>query len=154
MSLLTVPMAAPGATTLTNSAFWPEFQTQYLRAALRLDGTVTDVRLIDAAVQAMVSVNRDLRDWRSARQLDGYQSLEAVPAETVNGEHELVVLYRRAVLARTKASLIERYRDIDTTPAGDQKADRLEPAITDCYRDARFAIRDILGVGHTTVALI
>lgn len=151
---MTLPATPAGSVVIRNSAFWPEFTTATLRDTLRLDGTVTDARLVDAAAQAMVSVNRDLRDWRALQQLHGYQYLTEVPADCVDGTSELELLYRRAVMARVQASLMERMRDVDTTATGTDRADRLAPAITECYRDARFAIRDLLGTGHTTVALL
>jgi len=149
-----LPATNPATVVIHNSAFWPEFTTATLRDTLRLDGTVTDARLVDATAQAIVSVNRDLRDWRAPQQLQGYGYLTEIPADTVDGISELELLYRRAVMARVQASLMERMRDVDTTATGSDKADRLAPAITECYRDARFAIRDLLGIGHTTVALL
>lgn len=149
-----LPATNPATVVIRNSAFWPEFTTATLRDTLRLDGTVTDARLVDTTAQAIVSVNRDLRDWRALQQLRGYGYLTEIPADTVDGTSELELLYRRAVMARVQASLMERMRDVDTTATGSDKADRLAPAITECYRDARFAIRDLLGIGHTTVALL
>jgi len=149
-----LPAQTAEPVVIRNSAFWPEFTTATLRDTLRLDGTVTDARLVDATAQAIVSVNRDLRDWRALQQLQGYGYLTEIPADTVDGTSELELLYRRAVMARVQASLMERMRDVDTTATGSDKADRLAPAITECYRDARFAIRDLLGIGHTTVALL
>ena len=77
-----------------------------------------------------------------------------VEAEEINGESELKQLYLRAVYATTKANLIERYRDYDATGDGHKSADKLELSADDLYRDARFAIRDIIGETHTTVELI
>lgn len=54
----------------------------------------------------------------------------------------------------TKANLIEHYRDFDATGDGHKAADKLELSADDLYRDARFAIRDIIGQSHTTVELI
>ena len=54
----------------------------------------------------------------------------------------------------TKANLIEHYRDFDSTGDGHKAADKLELSADDLYRDARFAIRDIIGQSHTTVELI
>ena len=77
-----------------------------------------------------------------------------VEAEEINGESELKQLYLRAVYATTKANLIERYRDYDATGDGHKSADKLELSTDDLYRDARFAIRDIIGDTHTSVELI
>jgi len=144
---------APGQ-TITSAAFWPTFDTATIREAMRLDGTVTEDRLVNAAISAIGNVNRDLATWRKEREAEGAATLADVEAEEINEVSELVHLYRRAVYATTRANLIERYRDFDATADGHQAADNLEPTVADLYRDARFAIRDILGIGHCTVELI
>ncbi|MCO1344221.1 head completion/stabilization protein [Burkholderia multivorans] len=53
-----------------------------------------------------------------------------------------------------KATLIERYRDYDTTGDGARRADELEPQSDELRRDARWAISDIVGRPRVTVELI
>ena len=130
----------------------PEFDA--LRDAVRIDGTVTDTRLTHAAINAISSVNKDLSTWRQAQITAGAATLDDVADDEINGDRELKQLYLRAVYATTKANLIERYRDYDATGDGHKSADKLELSADDLYRDARFAIRDIIGESHTTVELI
>lgn len=141
-------------TTIRNTGFFPDVDLNDLRETVRLDGTVSHPRLYHAAVEAITSTNRDLREWRLLQQAAGYASLATVPAETIDDERELVILYRRAVYATTAANLRERYRDFDATADGHKTADALETPIDDLRRDARWAIRDLLGVARTTVELI
>lgn len=155
MSFITTsPLPEIVAAIITNSTFWPDIDLSQLRDAVRIDGTVTDERLTHAVINAISAVNRDLSVWRQEQQASGTATLVGAAAEEINGESELKQLYLRAVYAITKANLIERYRDYDATGDGHKSADTLELSTDDLYRDARFAIRDIIGDTHTSVELI
>lgn len=145
---------APDEGEITNSPFWPAISLPDLRETVRLDGTVTTARLTHAVVDAITSVNRDLADWRSARQAEGHATLAAVPSEVINNESVHLHSYRRAVYAMTRANLLESYTDYSATGDGVKGADAKIISSDDLYRDARFAIRDILGTTHNTVELI
>lgn len=142
------------ANIINSNPFWPEIDLDDLRQAARLDSSTVDRRLHFAAVDAISSVNRDLRNWRQQQQAAGYDSLAAVPAEIIGDESELVMLYRRAVYCLTEAGVRERYRDYDSTSEGQKKAEQAERPINDIRRDARWAIRDILGRTRCNAELI
>lgn len=145
---------APDEGQVTSDPFWPAISLPDLRDTVRLDGTVTTARLKHAVIDAITSVNRDLADWRRAREAEGVATLAAVPGEVINGESAYLHSYRRAVYAMTRANLLERYTDYSATGDGVKGADAKIISSDDLYRDARFAIRDILGTTHITVALI
>ena len=145
---------APDEGEIANSPFWPAISLADLRDTVRLDGTVTTARLTHAVVDAITSVNRDLADWRSARQAEGHTTLATVPSDVINNESVHLHSYRRAVYAMTRANLLERYTDYSATGDGVKGADAKIVSSDDLYRDARFAIRDILGTTHNTVELI
>jgi hypothetical protein len=154
VSFITSPSPEDETSIISNSQFWPDIDISVLRSAIRLDGTVTEPRLIHAVINAIAWVNQDLADWRKEQQAIGITSLANVEAEQINHESILIQHYLRAVYAMTKANLIEHYRDFDSTGDGHKAADKLELSADDLYRDARFAIRDIIGQSHTTVELI
>lgn len=140
--------------TLDNDGWWPDIDADHLRAAMRLDGSITNARLKVAAVNAMIAVNRELAAYKVREQANGHAALVDVPAVVITGESELVHLYRRAVYCSAGAELAERYRSYDATADGNQRADDLTPSVDEYRRDARWAIRDVLGNAHTTVELI
>lgn len=144
------PTTAPGE-DLTSSPFWPSINTGALRDVMRIDGDITEPRLKHAAITAIAQVNQDLAGYRAE---STHASLADVPAEQIAGVSKLVHHYQRAVYCLARANLIERLRDYDTTGKGDDRADALEQTITDLRRDARYAVRAILGTTHTTVELI
>ena len=147
------PTAADEA-TLANDGWFPYIDLAKLRATARLDGTVTPDRLRHSAVQGVLSVNRELGRYKDAQRAQGREKLEDVPAPKVDGKSAQVVLYLRAVYCSVQADLVERYRDYDTTGAGDKAADKLELRADDLRRDVRWAISDFLGIRRTTVELI
>jgi hypothetical protein len=150
-------LAAPAPTnlrTIVNDGFFPEIDVNTALAAMRQDGTATAERLRAALVDAVLSVNDDLRSWQAMQQAAGHMTLEAVPTGQIDGKPSHLHRYLRAVYCEARAGLIERYRDYDATAAGDRKAEALMQAVEDLRRDARWAISDIVGRSRSTVALI
>lgn len=145
---------AADETPLANDGWFPDIDLAKLRATARLDGTVTPDRLRHSAIQAVLSVNTELAQYKSAQLVLGHAKLEDVPAPEIDGNSAQVARYLRAVYAYAQADLIERYRDYDTTGAGDKAADKLELRDCDLRRDVRWAISDFLGIRRTTVELI
>lgn len=145
---------ADDETTLENDGWFPVIDLAHLRAAARLDGTVTPARLRHAALNAVASVNTELAAYREAQQAAGRASLADVPAPQLGGESVQLQRYRRAVYACVQADLIEHYRDFDTTGAGDKAAEKLELRVGDLRRDVRWAVSDLVGRRRTTVELI
>lgn len=159
MSLIALPpvdqeLPEPEGQEIDAGPFWPEQDTAQLRALAQLGGEVSEDRFREAALNAIIAVTRDLEDWRAAQVAAGYASLDAVPAQQVNGESAKIILFRRALLATIRADLAEVSRDFDATAAGDQRSARLEDVINDQRRNARWAIRDLIGRPRNTVELI
>ncbi len=144
-----------GSTTefiLTNDGWFPDIDATAARSALRADGSVTDVRLETALVNAMLSVNQDLNEFKADHQ--EHHSLASIPAAEINKTSRLVILYKRAVVCTAGAEIAERYRSYDTSASGDKNADALTDTADELRRDARWAIRDLIGRVRTTVELI
>lgn len=140
--------------TLSNDGFWPDIDADHLRAAQRIPANVTNPRLEVATVAAMISVNRELKAHKLQWLAAGHATLADVPAEQINGQSSLLILYQRAIYCSTSVEVSERYRSFDTTNSGDKNAEELTPTIDELRRDARWAIRDLLGIGRSTIELI
>lgn len=137
-----------------SGAFWPAINIESLRSAVRLEGNVTEERLRMAVVNAVISVNDELRQWRATQEAAGATSLAQVPGDQVDGQSRLVQLYRRAVYCNVGVEITERFRSYDATAQGNQRAEDLQPTIDELRRDVRYAISDILGTRRVTVELI
>lgn len=145
--------APPGADTVENDGFFPDIDLDQLRDTMRLDGTVTAVRLRNAAIAAVISVNDELQDWKAAQVAAGRAALAEIPP-SIGGVGVQLSRYLDAVYRTAKADLTERYRDADNTKDGDAQADQMECTIGDHRRAARWAIRAILGLSNSTIELI
>lgn len=149
------PVPTPGV--IENDGWFPDITLVDLRDAMRLDGTVTDARLVQAVVDAILHVNRELAQWQGQHAQAGIAALADVPATRINRESRLLAQYRRAVYSTAKADLIERYRDYDSTATSltDKKSmEWLDEAPGAQRRNAQWAIADIVGRSHLTVELI
>ena len=100
----------------------------------------------------MDSVNRELQAYKAEQVLAGAANLAAA------GDGRQPGRYLRAIYAHIQAELAEVYRDIDTTPHNDSKAERMreryEVKVDEHRRNLRWAIADLLGRPRTTVELI
>lgn len=139
---------------VTNDGWFPDVDPAQLRAQMRIRDGVTAERLREAILGAMISIGNNLAAWRAPHEASGRASLADVPAPQLGGESRLIVLYRRAIGALTKADLVERYRDMDLTGAGQRQVNDLDQSVEELRRDATHAIRDILGRTRTDVELI
>lgn len=139
---------------INTDAFWPSIDLDALRINLRIDSSVSTARLETAAINAAIHVNRELAGWRIRHQAAGIEHLADVASETINDISVQIHLYLRAIQASTAVEITERYRAFDSTNAGSRNAEDLVLNIDDYRRDQRWAIRDFLGRGRTTVELI
>ncbi|AOH83613.1 head completion/stabilization protein [Sphingomonas panacis] len=148
----------PASTTveapIANDGWFPDVDVASLRASLRLRDSVTPERLRGSALNAIITVGDQLVAWQAARAAAGHASLGAVPAPMLDGQSRLVLLYARAVAAYTKADLVERYRDVDQTAAGQRNVGELDSSIEELRRDGLHAVRDMRRVTRTFVELI
>lgn len=122
--------------------WWPDIDLQDARGVLRLTGTVTNARLLESLQNAVYAINAELSQWAALQ-----RDLEPVDLE----DQRLMDLYRRAVYFTAKAELSERYRDFDTTAAGERRAENLDDSIDESRRIVRWAISDILDKPRLTV---
>ena len=67
---------APG---IKNDGWFPDISPVEARAAMRMDGTVTDERLRQALINGMSSVNAELRAWKRIHEYKGFASMDMVP---------------------------------------------------------------------------
>lgn len=155
---MTFSVACPTPETpeaiITSSSFWPGIDPVRVRQDHRIDTGITPERLKAAVIEAIATTNGALYDFRTQQMLAGCATLAEVPAEEIDGTSVNVHRYYRAVGSLAKALLLERYRDIDTSPKGDRKADALTDPIDDCRRDHLNAIADIQRKSRSTVELI
>ena len=131
--------------------WWPAIDLADLRKCTRIDMTVTPERLRQAVVATVCTAMIDLQAWQEQQVQLGYTHLSQVPAPAVDGSSVRAIQYRTAIYAGTQALLLEQYRDIDTTAAGERRAEHINDRTGLAWRMMRNAISDLLGVSRWTV---
>lgn len=148
------PATDPASAVIANDGWFPDIDPALFREQQRIREAVTPARAREALIAAILAVGLDLAGWAAGHRAAGAAKLEEIAAPKIDGTSKLVLLYRRAVFTAAKAEVVERYRDIDITSAGQRKAEDLDPSVGELRRDSLFAIRDMLGVGRVAVELI
>lgn len=154
MSGLVATAPATGATEITSGDWYPPIELADARTILRVDGTITDDRMVECLMVAMSTVEDDLDCWQQQQVALGRATLADVPSKAFNGTSRLVLLYRHAVYCSAQAELIERYRNFDATAASNHRVADDCTTVDDYRRYVRFAVRDILGRPRSDVELL
>lgn len=140
--------------SITNDGFFPDISLSDLRHSQGLDHTITTIRLKQTAITAIGRINAELIEYKKQQQAENKTELSQIDDQVINGESLLIHHYNYAVYCFTHALLIERYRDFDATEKGIKKTESVIQTSHDLYREARYAIRDILSISHSTFELI
>lgn len=163
MSATFIPTVLPGdpapvvaaPAPIQTGGWFPAVDPALFRDEQRVDANaITDARVRQALISAIIRVGRDLEEWRLAQLMAGFATLDQVPAARIDDQSELAILYRRAVFTAAKAEIVERFVDVDLTGRGERSADQLDPTVAELRRDSVHAVREILGVGRMTIELI
>lgn len=140
---LVIPPAPYDEPVIKNTAFFPDIDPKRVREEMRLEQTVTPVRLRRAIKNGMAETNAELHEWRDLQVSAGFTRLEDVPTDELDGESVRVFHYFNAVCAMTTATLYERYRSVDASAKGDKKADSIDSTIDEMWRDMRWSVARI-----------
>ncbi|AKH88165.1 head completion/stabilization protein [Edwardsiella tarda] len=140
-----IPPDSQREPVIKNTFFFPDVEPRRIRDLMRLEYTVTPARMRDAICAGIAEVNAELVEFRERQMLLGFKTLDAVPAETIDGESVCCFHYLRAVSAMTAASLYERYRGYDASGKGEKKAESVEAVIDELWRDMRWSVSRLQG---------
>lgn len=138
---------------LANNGFFPDISLLDLRNAMRIDGIVTNDRLKHATIEAIITVNQDLKPLRQQAQAEN-KTLHELNDEMLNGEPVMEYQYKRAVYCLAVANLYERYRSFEATKEGHNKSDELLDTAGDLRRDYHHTVRTMLGEHRLIAELI
>lgn len=125
-----------------------------LRATMRIGTAVTDARLREATLKAMVTTLRDLFCWRTEQVLCGIEHVSLVPGPELDGGSWYENRWRTAVYNYACAELAETHRDVTATIDGSDRAEVKALSADDYRRDALHAVRDMLGITRIVAELI
>jgi len=149
-------------TTLVDQAiesdgFWPglsvtEFQKGYrLPAEYLVDMLVTDL------TTAMIEVNTDLANVKTILQVAGVSNLEAAAGADTPAQWSYaykVMLYKRAVYTRAKASLLTQFATVIRRDSAENLGKEAPERKETFLEFSQQAVRSLQGRGRITVALL
>lgn len=134
--------------------FYPPVEISKFRDAMRVDQAVTPTRVRDALRAGIMTVRVELASWAELQRAAGFPTLDAVDCDEVDFEPVYVLAYRRAVFSFAAAELTETHNAIAATKEGADRIELQNLSADDHRRNGIHAVRDILGVGRTSVELI
>ena len=140
---MVIPPPGAGEPVIKNTPFFPDVDPKRVREEMRLEQTVSPVRLRRAIKAAIAETNAELGEWRDCQLDAGCTTLADVPTDELDGGSVRVFHYFNAVYAMTAATLYERYRGVDATARGDKKADSIDSTIDEMWRNMRWSVARI-----------
>ena len=142
---------------IESDGFWPDLSVSEFQKGYRLPAEYLGDMLVAELTMAMIEVNTDLVTVKSILQGAGVSNLEAVagvatPAELAYAYK--VMLYKRAVYTRAKASLLTQFATVTRRESaentGKEQPERSETFLA--YSQA--AVRSLQGRGRMTAVLL
>lgn len=149
-----VEQSQPANDIINNDPFYPNIELTVLRNAMRIDSNVPNERLKEATLHAVLDVNEELTAFKAAQLEANVTTLANIQSVMIDNQNQQTHHYLRAVYCLAVATLYERYASYDLTNDGEKRMTMLEESIGDLRRDARFAIRTILGKPKITATLL
>lgn len=139
------PVQTPETRAIESGPFWPAVNLDHMRAARRIDNTITPERLFHAAAAAVSFVNGELKGLKIKALKKGVPNLAALAEETLNGRPETEMHYERAVYSYTAAALAETYADHAATGKSAERAEAKQQQAEDYRREGHYAVAALLG---------
>lgn len=142
---------------IENDGFWPDLSVAEFQKGYRLPAEHLVEMLVTELTTAMIEVNTDLATVKSILQVSGVSNLEAVagvatPAEW--GYAYKVMLYKRAVYTRAKASLLTQFATVTRRESAENTGKELPERSETFLAFSQAAVRSLQGRGRITAALL
>lgn len=154
-STIAAPSAASPAGSIAGDGFWPDFNLDALRQAIRVDQTVTPERLRDVACSAILDIMVELEDWRAEQRALGHEHLQDVPGRhQVDGRSDYQIRWVQAVQAVVAADLGDRHLGQAARSAGVDRAEEFAIDIDLHRRNVTWAVRAFLGLPRIIAEVI
>ena len=139
----------PSQIVIKSDSFYPSIVLDEIKNIIRVDGSVTDERLKQTAIEEIIDINRLLKSLK-----DQAAQLSDLSTTQINYQPDTDYLYLSAVANGVAAKINENYRNYDSSNAGGKKAEDAELTVDDYRRNKQWAILQLLGENHTVVELI
>lgn len=142
---------------IENDGFWPNLSVSEFQKGYRLPAEFLGELLTDALSIAMTEVNVDLATVKAVLQDNGVSSLTsaagvATPASW--GYAHRVMLYKRAVYCRAKASALQQFPTVTRRESAENTGKEAPEREDTFLAFSQQAVRALQGRGRITAALL
>lgn len=144
----------PPTGIIKNAPFWPDLDLNEFVVNYRVPNDLAVGTVREHLIQAITDINFRLSEYKTDNLCLGYEQLAQIPADEIAYESLLIILYRRAVSCRAKASICRDYPTIDRREPAENQAKSAPETETVYLRFADEAIRQMLQETDITVELI
>lgn len=134
---------------ISSDDFFPAINIAQVRDFVRVDTSVTDVRLTQIVYEEILDVQRLLASLTT--QAD---HLIELSSSKIDGKSAYEVWYFSAVANGVGAKVCEKYRNYDSTNKGGDKAAEMSRTIDEYRRIKMWALAQLQNRNQTVVALI
>lgn len=142
-------------TSITNDGFWPDINAGDFEKRRGIPADMDPETIAYAVATAISQINIELTDKKAEYIELGYKTASSVEGQPCIGEKNLlVILYEKAVYARTKADLLPEYATQQTKDAGDRVAENEAETRNSLLAESQQHIRAIYGKSRVGVELI
>lgn len=142
---------------IDNDGFWPDLSVSEFQKGYRLPGEYLGEMLVADLTTAMVEVNTDLARAKSTLQAAGLSSLQAASGVMNPAEWSYaykVMLYKRAVYSRAKASLLTQFATVTRRESAENTGKEAPERADTFLAFSQQAVRSLQGRGRITAALL
>lgn len=142
---------------IDNDGFWPDLSVSEFQKGYRLPAEYLGDMLVADLTMAMIEVNTDLATVKSILQGAGVSNLEAVAGVATPAEWAYaykVMLYKRAVYTRAKASLLTQFATVTRRESAENTGKELPERSETFLAFSQAAVRSLQGRGRMTAVLL
>lgn len=139
---------------IENDGFWPDLSVAAFQKGYRLPAEYLVDMLVTELTTAMHEVNRDLAKLKARWQDAGVSSVESADTTVLPERTYQVAVYRRAVYARAKATLLTQFATVNRRESAENIAKELPERSETFLAFSQAAVRSLQGRGRITAALL
>ncbi|WP_019615489.1 head completion/stabilization protein [Psychromonas ossibalaenae] len=142
-------------TVIENDGFWPDLNAGDFEKRRGVPLEMDKESIAYAVAASTAQINIELVNVKTAYQASGIEKAEDVVGQPKIGDKNLlVILYEKAVFARTKSELLPEYATTQMKDAGENVATSHVEVRDQLLTESQQHIRAIKGKGRTGIELL
>ena len=142
---------------IDNDGFWPDLSVSEFQKGYRLPGEYLGEMLVADLTTAMVEINTELDRVKIAIQASGISRLNDAAGVTSPAAWDYghkVLLYKRAVYSRAKASLLPQFATVTRRESAENTGKEAPERAETFLSFSQQAVRSLQGRGRITAVLL